>query len=58
MSNLDLMRKRIEHTRKKQKEDYEKELALRLASKGIRYAPNSGVSAAGRKPSTSSTSGK
>ena len=49
MSNLDLMRKRVEHTRKKQQEDYEKEIALRLAKKGIRYAPNSGVSAAGRK---------
>ena len=50
MSNLDLMRKRIEHNRNKQQEDYEKEIALRLAKKGIRYAPNSGVSAAGRKP--------
>lgn len=36
MSNLDLMRKRIEHTQKKQKEDYQKELALRLAKKGIK----------------------
>jgi hypothetical protein len=36
MSNLDLMRKRIEHTRKKQEEDYKKELALRLAKKGIK----------------------
>lgn len=50
MSNLDLMRKRVEHTRKKQQEDYEKELALRLAKKGIIYAPNSGMSAASRKP--------
>lgn len=58
MSNLDLMRKRIEHNRNKQQEDYEKELALRLAKKGIRYAPSSGVCAAGRKPSTSYTSGK
>lgn len=58
MSNLDLMRKRVEHNRNKQQEDYEKELALRLAKKGIIYAPNSGVSAAGRKLSTSSTSGR
>lgn len=58
MSNLDLMRKRIEHNRNKQQEDYEKELALRLAKRGIRYAPSSGVCAAGRKPSNSSASGK
>lgn len=56
MSNLDLMRKRIEHTRNKQQEDYEKELALRLAKKGIIY--NGAALAAGRKPSNSSTIGK
>lgn len=36
-TTLDLMRKRIQHTRNKQQEDYEKELALRLAKRGIRY---------------------
>lgn len=50
MSNLDLMRKRIEHNRNKQQEDYEKELALRLAKRGI-------ISAAGRKPSNFSALG-
>lgn len=55
-TTLDLMRKRIEHTRNKQQEDYEKELALRLAKKGIIY--NGAALAAGRKPSNSSTTGK
>jgi hypothetical protein len=41
-NQLELMRKRIEHTRKKQTEDYERELNLRLAKKGIkRPAANS-----------------
>lgn len=53
---LDLMRKRVEHTRNKQQEDYERELALRLAKKGIMYG--SAALAAGRKPSNSSTTGK
>ena len=41
-SQIELMRKRIEHNRKKQEEDYQKELNLRLAKKGvIRTAANS-----------------
>lgn len=44
MSNLDLMRKRIEHNRKKQEEDYKKEYNLRLARKGVSQAANSSTS--------------
>ena len=38
MSNLDLMRKRIQHNQKKQQEDYIKEYNLRLARKGVSQA--------------------
>ena len=34
MSNLELMKKRIEFNRKKQEEDFQKAIQLRLASKG------------------------
>ena len=49
MSNLDLMRKRVEHNRKKQQEDYEKEYALRLARKGVSQAQAENSSSSGNK---------
>lgn len=48
-STLDLMRKRITHNQKKQQEDYEKELALRLAKRGIRYPIPANTSTIGGK---------
>jgi hypothetical protein len=35
-AQLALMKARIEHNRKKQEEDYQKEINLRLAAKGIK----------------------
>lgn len=56
-STLDLMRKRIAHTQKKQEEDYEKELRLRLARRGINPRLVGAVSAEAANTPTSSTLG-
>lgn len=57
-TQLDLMRKRIQHTQKKQEEDYIKELRLRLAKRGITQPCSGAVPAVPANTPTSSTSGK